>query len=243
MPAASSITASSIIADLKAKGTEKARKTYVRHGMPEDQVFGVSVADLKIIAKTIRGQQALACELYQSGMMEAMYLAGLVADGSLMTKPQLTSWAEAAVGMPMISEYTVAWVAAENPHAREVALQWIRSKKEHVASAGWCTYTGLLATMPDEDLDLPEITSLLGTVVLEIGGAENRVRKAMNSFVIGAGAYVTPLLNEAKAAARRMGKVSVDKGDTDCKTPSATEYIEKVEAAALVGRKRKTMRC
>ena len=37
--------------------------------------------------------------------------------------------------------------------------------------------------------------------------------------------------------------VSVDMGDTACKVPLATAYIEKIEAAGKVGRKRKTMKC
>jgi hypothetical protein len=41
------------MADLKKKGSEKMRKMYARHGMATERVFGVSVADLKIIAKTI----------------------------------------------------------------------------------------------------------------------------------------------------------------------------------------------
>ena len=70
-----------ILAELKKKGTEKTRATYARHGMRPDRVFGVSVADLKVIAKEIKGQQALALELYNTGYMDAMYLAGMVADG------------------------------------------------------------------------------------------------------------------------------------------------------------------
>ncbi len=124
-------------------------------------MFGVSVADLKVIAKTIKGQQALACELYETGNMDAMYLAGMIADGSQMTKQQLNAWAEGAANLRMIAEYTVPWVTVENPHARELAKQWTKSKKEHVASSGWCTYSGLLATTPDAALDLAEIESLL----------------------------------------------------------------------------------
>jgi hypothetical protein len=32
-------------------------------------------------------------------------------------------------------------------------------------------------------------------------------------------------------------------GETACKIPLATEYIEKVEAAVRTGQKRKTIRC
>jgi 3-methyladenine DNA glycosylase AlkD len=100
----------SVVDNLKSKGSEKTRITYVRHGMPADRVYGVSVADLKSIVKTIKGQQALACEQYATGMMDAMYLAGIMADGAQMTRKQLQSWADGASSMSMISEHTVPWV-------------------------------------------------------------------------------------------------------------------------------------
>jgi 3-methyladenine DNA glycosylase AlkD len=236
-------TVSSIMAELKKKGSEKTRKIYARHGMATDCMFGVSIADLKVIAKTIKGQQALACELYEMRNVDAMYLAGIVANGSQMTDKQLNAWAESAAKLPMISEYTVCWVTLDNPHARELAMQWIKSKREHVATSGWCTYAGLMATRPDSELDLREIETLLSTVVKGISAAPNRVRHTMNGFVIAVGAYVKPLLKQAKAAARQIGTVSVDMGDTSCNVPLATAYIEKIEAAGRVGRKRKTMRC
>jgi len=237
----SSVT--SIMVELKKKGSEKTRKMYARHGMASANLFGVSMADLKVIAKSIKGQQALACELYATGNLDAMYLAGMVADGSQMSKKQLNEWAEGAANLQMISEYTVPWVAVENPDARELAMQWIMSKKEHVASSGWCTYSGILATKADDSLDFAEIERLLGMVVKEIKSAPNRVRHTMNGFVIAVGSYVKPLLKQAKDASRLIGVVSVDMGDTACKVPPATAYIEKAEATGRVGKKRKTIRC
>jgi 3-methyladenine DNA glycosylase AlkD len=231
------------MAELKKKGSEKTRKIYARHGMATDNMFGVSVADLKVVAKNIKGQQALARELYETGNLDAMYLAGMVADGAQMTEKELNAWAEGAANLQMISEYTVAWVTVDNPKAREIALQWIKSKKEHIASSGWCTYSGLVATKPDETLNLAEIEGLLKTIVKEIHKAQNRVRATMNGFVISVGTYVKPLLKQAKAAAKEIGEVSVDVGDTACKVPLATAYIEKIEAAGRVGQKRKTIRC
>jgi 3-methyladenine DNA glycosylase AlkD len=180
-------TFESVMADLESKGSEKTRKTYARHGFPMNRMFGVSVADLKAIAKTIKRQQSLACELYATGNLDAMYLAGLVADGALMSTAQLNAWAEGAAHMHMISEYTVPWVAVEHSQARDLAVEWIRSKEEHVASSGWCTYSGLAALKADEALDLNELEEFLSKAVKEIDGAQNRVRYTMNGFVISVG--------------------------------------------------------
>jgi 3-methyladenine DNA glycosylase AlkD len=237
------ITRNSLMDELKAKGNEKTRATYVRHGMPLERTLGVSVADLKVVAKRIKGQQDVACQLYETGFMEAMYLAGLVADGKQMTRKQLQAWADGAAGMPMISEYTVPWVTIENAHGLELAREWIKSKKEHVASSGWCSFSGLVATREDGELDLGEIEKLLGTVVKEIKGAKNRVRYTMNGFVIAVGSYVKPLLAEAKAAAKKIDVVNVDVGETACKVPAASDYIAKMEAAQKIGKKKKTIRC
>ena len=236
-------TAQSIVDNLKAKGSEKTRVTYARHGLPADRVLGVSMADLKTVAKTIKGQQALAMELYETGIVDAMYLAGMVADGRRMSREQLQAWAEGAAGMPMIAEYTVPWVTVENTDGRGLAVEWVKSPREHVASSGWCTYGGLVATQPDSSLDLKEIEGLLELIVTGMLGAQNRVRHTMNGFVIAVGSYVTPLLGRAKETARQLGKVDVDMGDTACKVPSAIDCIEKLEAAGRIGRKKKTIRC
>jgi len=225
------LTADLIVADLRAKGKESTRKIYARHGMAEERVLGVSVADLKVIAKSIKGQQALACELYATGIMDAMYLAGLVANGAKISGPELTEMLGDAADLQMVSEYTIPWLAIENARA------------EHVAAAGWATYLGLCATKADEELDMAEIERLLDVIAAGIHEAPNRVRGAMNSFVIAVGTYVKPLLGKAKTVAQQIGEVYVDVGDTACKIPLATEYIEKVESMGRVGKKRKTMRC
>jgi 3-methyladenine DNA glycosylase AlkD len=236
-------TVAAVMSELKKKGKEQTRKIYARHGMDPERVYGVSVADLKVIAKTIKGQQELARDLYETGNMDAMYLAGMVADGSKLTKAQLNTWAMSAVGLQMVSEYTVPWLAVENPLARDLALEWMSSKTPAIAASGWCTYAGLLSLKPDEALDLKEIEALLGRVSKGIGTAPNRVKLAMNNFVIAVGAYVKPLLKQAKVVAKELGAVKVDMGDTECKVPLATAYIEEIEKAGRAGKKRKTIRC
>jgi 3-methyladenine DNA glycosylase AlkD len=230
-----------VMAELKKKGSEQTRKTLRRHGVTGD-LFGVKIADLKPIAKKIKGDQELACQLYETGNYDAMYLSGLVADGSLMTKRQLDSWAKQA-SCSTISEYTVSQVASEHPRARDLAVKWIKSKQPSIACSGWCTYIGVLATRPDEELDVDEVKELLDHVAEKIHSAPNLVRYSMNNYVIAVGTYVKPLLKQAKRAAKSIGVVAVDMGDTACKVPLATAYIAKVEKMGRVGKKRKTMKC
>jgi hypothetical protein len=52
----------------------------------------------------------------------------------------------------------------------------------------------------------------------------------MNNALIAIGGRNEALRKQATAAAKRVGKVDVDHGDTACKTPDAVSYIEKMWA-------------
>jgi 3-methyladenine DNA glycosylase AlkD len=236
-------TVESVVANLRSKASEKTRAILIRHGSDADRTLGVSVADMKAIAKGLKGQQELALKIYATGFLEAMYLAGMVANGAKMSKKELEGWAKGAHGMQMIAEYTVPWVAVESAHGRELAIEWIGSKTEHIATSGWCTYSGLVATNADDALDLAEIEGLLKKISTDIHKAPNRARHTMNNFVICVGSYVKPLNAQAKAAAKKYGAVEVDMGETACKVPDATAYIAKVEGMSRQGVKKKTIRC
>src|SRR4051812_22919153 len=142
------------MAELEAKGTEATKRTFLRHGAKEP-FFGVKVGDLKIIHKKLKGDQALALQLYATGNGDAQYLAGMVADGRKMTPAQLHAWAKTAA-WDMISGTTVPCVAVEHPDGFALAKKWIDSPDENVGRAGWNTLSALAATVPDEALPVKE---------------------------------------------------------------------------------------
>lgn len=235
------MTADEIVAELATLGSESSKKVLMKHGAKEP-FYGVKIEDLKKIQKCVKKNHVLALQLYDTGISDAMYLAGLIAEPDKMKKTDLQKWVKAAY-WHMLSEYTVPWVAAESPHAVAVAKGWIDSPKEAIAAAGWSTLAGWVAVRDDAELDLDLLVELLDRVQAKIAAAPNRVRYVMNGFVIAVGAYVVPLAAKAKEVARALGKVTVDMGDTSCKVPLALEYIEKVEALGKQGKKRKTAMC
>ena len=158
-----------------------------------------------------------------------------------MTKKDLQRWAEKA-SEPLAGS-TVAWVAAGGPHAREIALEWIDSKHDLVAAAGWATLSCLVSLKEDADLDLAELKKLLSRVQQTIHTAPNDVRPKMNGFVIAVGSYVKPLTAFAKQTGEKIGPVTVDVGNTACKIPFSPDYIAKIEKRGAIGKKRATVKC
>src|ERR1700694_3723845 len=129
------MTATEIVKELKSLGSDSIKKVLLKHGAKEP-FFGVKTEYLKKIQKRIKKDHSLALALYDTGISDAMYLAGLIADDAQMTRKDLQRWAEQAYWY-MLSEYTVPWVAAGSSYGHELALEWIESKKEHLAAAGW----------------------------------------------------------------------------------------------------------
>jgi hypothetical protein len=137
----------------------------------------------------------------------------------------------------------VSWVAAESLHGWDLALEWIESSKENTAVTGWTTLSSLVGIKDDSDLDQAKLKALILRVQAEIHSAPNRVRYAMNGFVIAVGTYVQSLTEFALQTGKKIGEVTVDVGDTACKVPYAPDYIEKVRKRGTIGRKRKTAKC
>lgn len=235
------MTATEILDELKQMGNESTKKIFLNHGAKEP-FYGVKVGDMKKIQKKVKKNQALATELYDSGVSDAMYLAGLIAEEDKMTKTQIQDWAKKA-NWYMLSEYTVPWVAAESEWAWELAIEWIDAKEDKIASSGWATLSCILTLKKEDDLDVKELRKLLDRVVKTIHDAPNRVKYTMNGFVISLGGQIPSLTEVAKTAADDIGKVNVEMGGTACKVPPARVYIEKIESKGYVGKKKKTVKC
>lgn len=235
------MTVEEVMQKLEAMGTEQTKKTFLRHGAKEP-FFGVKIGDMKKLVKEVKRDQDLALALYDTGNYDAMYLAGLTVDPKRITKERLRSWAGGA-NWYAPAEYTVAGIAAESDFAMELAREWLEADEELLAVCGWSTYSNYVSITPDEKLDLDEIKRLLQRVKETIHEERNRVRYVMNQFVISIGAYVPALHEKALEVAVAIGKVHVDVGQTACKVPLATDYIQKIEERGKIGQKRKTCIC
>lgn len=235
------MNAEQILAELEPLGSENYRRILQNHGIA-GPMYGVKIQELKKYEKMIKKNYDLSRELYETGVYDAMYLAGLIADEKKMTKEDLRQWLDQA-SSDAIAEYAVAWVAADTPHGWDLALEWIESPDEKSQIVGWGTLSSLVCVWPDSELDIPKLRSLIAQVRDTIHSQPDRIRYKMNGFVISVGCSVPELKQDALDAAEAIGKVNVEMGKTACKVPGAGDYIRKVESMGRIGKKRKTARC
>ena len=216
------MTLAETMSALEKAGSAQTRKTYARHGASEP-MFGVSFAILKTLVKRIRVDHELAIALWDTGNLDARNLAVKVADPARISPVDLDRWASAPT-VRTCGGY-VAHLAAESPHARVKAEQWLVTR----SNAQQCVAWGLVGAMAMLDEATPDawFAERLTDIEKAIHGAPNAQRETMNRVVIAIGCRNAALRKKATAAAKRIGKVEVDHGDTACKTPDAAQYIDK----------------
>ncbi len=224
-PAAPRMTLAQAMSALEKAGSAQTRKTYARHGA-EGPMFGVSFATLKTLRKRIGIDQELALALWDTGNLDARNLAVKIADPARMSPKDLDRWARA----PNVCGAYVAHLAAEGPHARSRCDAWVAAKDEARRCSGW-SLAGAMA-LCDEDTPDAWFAQRLAQIEKSIQASPNAQRETMLHALIAIGCRSAALRKSVTAAAKRIGKVEIDHGDTCCKTPEALPTLEKTWAYA-----------
>lgn len=233
------MTFDEIMIFLEENGSEQYCKMLRNHGLT-GEMYGEKVSEMKKVQKKVKKNYELSMKLFDTGIYDVMYLAGLIADEKSMTKENLQHWMNQASSKE-ISTYTVARIAAESDFGVEMAREWIQSEDENIAAGGYSTYSSIIATKANDTLDLDEISGLLDNIVEEIHEERNNVRYEMNGFVISVGGYIDQLTEKAIKYGDLIGEVHVNMGNTACKVPSIVDYIKKMKKRGV--KKKKQARC
>ncbi|MGE0130546.1 MAG: DNA alkylation repair protein [Blastocatellales bacterium] len=214
-----------VMKQLESCGTEQNRKTWGRHGI-KGEMFGVSFANLYKFQKQIKVNHVLAEQLWATGNHDAQVLATLIADPNAMTDKRFEEWAKELSNNGITLMFSKLLI--RSPLARKKAEKWHKSKEELIASLGWTLISGL--ALGDNDLPDEYFEQYLKLIESGIHKQKNWVRYEMNGSLISIGLRNDRLEKKATEIAQKIGKVVVDHGDTNCKTPDAVEYIAKTKA-------------
>ena len=215
-----------VLRELKAAGTAQNQKVYARHGV-KGPMFGVSYAALGKLKKQIGTDHRVAEGLWDSGVHDARVLACMIADPAEATRANLNDTVR-QIDNYVLSDAFSSFVA-RTPLALDRAMKWKDAKAEFTAAVGWNVIASL-ALDDSNDLDTAFFEDRLREIEAGIGDAKNRTRHSMNQALIAIGSRSKGLRRKAEAAAKRIGTVVVDHGETSCKTPAATPYLAKVWA-------------
>jgi len=163
--------------------------------------LGVSVRDLRQIGRAHRRDHALALELWESGVSEAMILAAIIDDPRQVAPAQMERWARMCDNWGLTDALGFG-LFDRTPHAERKAHAWSRRQAEFVKRCGFALMAGLAVHRKD----LPDEVFLrfLPVIRREANDGRNFVRKAVNWALRQIGKRNPALCRAAISEARRI---------------------------------------
>lgn len=127
-----------IINQLRAMANQTNVEGMARFGIrPKTEILGISVSDLRKLAKTIgKRQHELAQQLWASGIHEARILASIIDDPQQVTEAQMERWA-ADFDTWDICDQCCGNLFDKTPFAVHKAIEWSKRDEEFVKRAAF----------------------------------------------------------------------------------------------------------
>ena len=186
------------LAALEAAGEARVRDGMARYGIVAARAFGVSVGNIRQLAKKIGRDHALADELWRTGWYEARLLAAFLDDPRLVTPEQMDRWAADCENWADCD--TICFhLFDKTPHAFAKVDQWAADEREFVKRAAFA----LLASVALHDKKRGDEPFLERLPLIEAAAPDERnfVKKGVSWALRGIGGRKSPAL---RAAARAL---------------------------------------
>ncbi len=189
------------IGRLRAASEKSCLEGMARFGINTETALGVSVPELRKLAKEIGTDQGLSIALWDSGIHEARMLAGFVGDPEKVTERQMERWALEMDSWD-ICDQVCGSLFDKTPFAIKKINEWNTRKEEYVKR---CAFT-LMAALAVHDKTMPDsaFERFLPIIIRESADERNFVRKAVNWALRQIGKRNKRLNKSALLVAKRL---------------------------------------
>ncbi len=182
-----------ILSQMQALSRKERLEGMRKYGIETANAFGITIPELRGIAKETGYDHLLASELWSTGIHEARILASMVENPSVITSSQMDKWAADFDSWDLCDQCCGNLFVA-TPFAYGKVRKWSSDRREFVKRAGF----SLMACLAARDRSEKDSTfvDLLGLIERESTDGRNYVRKAVNWALRQIGKR-SPGLNEA----------------------------------------------
>jgi 3-methyladenine DNA glycosylase AlkD len=188
-----------------------------------DNQFGVKHGDIRVLAKKIKADHKLAMSLWETGNIDAQYLAILLLEPKDLSAKEVDRLVR-SVTFAWVADWLTNYVVKQHPDKETLRQEWMATDDRWAARAGWSLTAERVVKSP-EGLDLP---ALLDRVESEMANADPVVQWTMNSTLAEIGIHLPKLRKRAVAIGETLGifrDYPVSKG---CTSPFAPIWINAI---------------
>ncbi len=166
-----------ILEQLKSLGNPAAAEGMARFGINTEKAYGVSIPNLRDIARKIGKNGPLAEELWSSGIHEARVLAGMIYPSADITDEQMEAWVREFNSWDLCDQCCNN-LFRKSVDARRKAVEWSSRDGEFVKRAGFVLMACL--AVHDKKARDEEFLEFLSLIKRESIDSRNFVKKAVN---------------------------------------------------------------
>ena len=220
-----------VLDELQSKAKPDQLAGMAKYGMTVERRLGVSVPDMRKLAKELGRDHALALGLWRTGIAEARIVAGMVADPAKLTEGQMEEWVKDIdswdvcdqVCMNLFEKSQLAW---------KKIIDWSEREEEFVKRTAF----SLIACLAwhDKKASDEKFVELLPVIMREATDERNFVKKAVNWALRNIGKRNVHLNEAAISTAKEIQRL-----DSKAARWIAADAIRELESDAVQSRLRK----
>ncbi len=166
-----------IIRKLETLSNPKVREGMARYGITPEHTFGVSLPELREIAKAAGQNHELAVRLWERDSRETRILASMIEDPNMVSEEQVEDWVK-EFDYWEICDQCCMNLFEKMESAYEKAVQWSRDEREFVKRAGFVLMARLAVS--DKKREDREFERFFPLIKREAKDSRNYVKKAVN---------------------------------------------------------------
>ncbi len=152
-------------------------KGMARFGISSENTLGISMPEVRNIAKIIKKDHSLALQLWDSGIHEARILAALIAEPKLVTEQMMDKWVSDFDSWD-VCDQVCGNLFDKTPYADRKILEWAEDEREYVRRASFAliAYSAVHHKKRDDD----EFLQFFDIILKYSTDERNFVKKADN---------------------------------------------------------------
>jgi len=218
-------TAMEVLERLREKARADQLDGMARYGIVTENRLGVSVPDMRRLAKELGKDHGLALQLWKTGVQEARILAALMDDAHAVNEEQMEEWVKDFNSWDVCDQVCMN-LFDKTPHAWKKVRDWSAREEEFVRRAAF----SLIACLAwhDKKADDKMFVDLLPVIQDAATDERNYVKKAVSWALRHIGKRNLSLNREALQTARLIQKI-----DSRAARWIASDAIRELEGEAV----------
>lgn len=171
------MTYEQIIRKIKSLSNPKSVEGMARFGINPENTLGVSIPNLRKIAKEIGKNHSLALKLWDSGIHEARILASMIDEHDKVTEKQMEKWVKDFDSWDVCDQVCMN-LFEDTKFAYQKCFEWSSKNDEYVKRAGFVMMARLAVS--DKKAADKEFEKFFPVIIRESSDDRNFVKKAIN---------------------------------------------------------------